>query len=70
MILADQHYWHTADGRYVPTGHVDAEALAYAKGDELPDDVARAVGLLEPPKPAAKQAARPADKSHTRSADK
>jgi hypothetical protein len=70
VILADQHYWHTADGRYVPTGDVDADTLAYAKGDELPDDVALAVGLLDPPKPAAKQADKPADKSRARSADK
>lgn len=68
--LADQHYWSTADGRFVPTGHVDAEILAYAKGDDLPDDVALAVGLLDPPKPAAKQADRAADKSRARSADK
>jgi hypothetical protein len=68
--LADQHYWHTADGRYVPTGHLDAETLAYAKGDELPDEVALAVGLLDPPKPPAKQAERPADKSRARSGDK
>lgn len=70
MILADQHYWNTADGRLVPTGDVDAETLAYAKGDDLPDDVARAVGLLDPPKPAAKQADKPADKSRARPADK
>lgn len=69
-MIADRHYWRTADGRLVPTGHLDAEVLVYAKGDELPDDAARQAGLLDPPKPAAKQAERPADKSRARLADK
>lgn len=69
-MIADRHYWRTADGRFVPTGDLDAETLVYAKGDEIPADVARKVGLLDPPKPAAKQADRPADKSRTRPADK
>lgn len=70
-MIADRHYWRTADGRLVPTGHIDAEVLAYPSGTELPDEVARDLGLLDPPKPAAakqapkattKQAAKPADK--------
>lgn len=47
-MKADRHYWRTADGRHVTTGHVDAEILAYPAGDELPDDVARELGLLDP----------------------
>jgi hypothetical protein len=68
VIAADRHYWRTADGRLVPTGHPDAEVLAYPAGDDLPDEVARELGLLDPPqakqapKPAAKQAAKPANK--------
>lgn len=70
MTLADRHYWRTADGRLVPTGHLDAEVLVYPKGTELPDEVAYDLGLLERPKPVAKQAERPADKSRARPADK
>jgi hypothetical protein len=69
MIIADRHYWRTADGRLVPTGHPDGEVLAYAKGDTLPDEVAKQLGLLDPPAPP-KQAVKPADKSRTRTSDK
>jgi hypothetical protein len=69
-VIVDRHYWRTADGRMVPTGDLEAEVLVYAKGDEVPDDEALKAGLLDPPKPAAKQAAKPADKSRASSADK
>lgn len=32
------HMWRTADGRLVPTGHLDAEILAYPAGTELTED--------------------------------
>lgn len=67
MIFADRHYWRTADGRLVGTGHPDAEILAYPKGDPLPEDVARDLGLLDPP---AKAAVKPADKARAKPADK
>lgn len=67
-MIADRHYWRTADGRLVPTGHVDAQVLAYPKGDDIPDDVATELGLLDPP--SNKQtAAKPADKARTRPTD-
>lgn len=70
-MIADRHYWRTADGRLVPTGHLDAEVLVYPAGAELPDDVARDLGLLDPPtKQATKQDAKPADKARSRAADK
>jgi hypothetical protein len=55
-IIAKEHYWRTADGRIVRTGDVDADVLAYPAGDSLPDDVARELGLLDPPKKAEKPA--------------
>lgn len=62
-MIADRHYWRTADGRFVPTGHPDGEVLAYAKGDEMPDEVANEVTKpKQVEKPATKQAAKPADK--------
>jgi hypothetical protein len=66
-MIADRHYWRTADGRLVPTGHLDAEVLAYPAGDTLPDDVAQDLGLLGD-KP--KQAAPPAIKARAKPADK
>lgn len=70
-MIADRHYWRTKDGRFVPTGHPDAEVLAHPAGSELPDDVARDLGLLDPPaKEAPKQAPKPADKSRKPADDK
>lgn len=67
-MIADRHYWSTADGRLVPTGHIDAEVLAYPAGSEMPDDAARLAGLLEAP--ATKQAGPAANKSRAKTADK
>jgi hypothetical protein len=68
-MIAERHYWRTADGRLVHTGHIDAEVLAYPAGSEIPDDVARAAGLLDPPVQA-KQAPKPADKARAKPAEK
>jgi hypothetical protein len=38
MQYATKHIWQTVDGRYVPTGHLDAAVLAAAPGDEEPVD--------------------------------
>jgi predicted alternative tryptophan synthase beta-subunit len=67
-MIADRHYWRTADGRLVETGHSDAEVLAYTAGDEIPDDVARKNGLV--PAPEAKHAPAPANKARGKTADK
>jgi len=46
MIL-DKHWWWTADRkRVVPDGHPDASFLAFARGHELGDAVARTYGIL------------------------
>lgn len=46
MIL-DKHYWWTADRtKVVPDGHPDAAFLAWAKGHEVADPVARQYGIL------------------------
>lgn len=40
-MKATQRIWRTAeDGRYVGDGHPDAVSLAYAPGDEVPNDLA------------------------------
>lgn len=76
-MKADRHYWRTADGRYVETGHLDAEVLAFPAGSDLPDELARELGLFgDEPKKAKqaaaeeKQAPAPATKQRSRSADK
>lgn len=68
-MKADRHYWRTADGRLVHTGHLDAEVLAYPAGSDLPDDVVRDLGLLDPP-PQVKQVVKPGDKARAKPADK
>jgi hypothetical protein len=65
--------WRTADGRHVTDGHPDAAFLAYADGDQVPEDVlaevedkpkrrGRPPGSKSRPKPDDKQAAKPDDK--------
>jgi hypothetical protein len=41
-----QHLWRTKDGRLVESGHVAAEQLAYARGDQIPIEKAVAEGLV------------------------
>jgi hypothetical protein len=38
MQYSTKHIWRTLDGRYVPTGHIDAAVLVAAPGDEEPVD--------------------------------
>ena len=67
-MKAEQHIWRTADGRHVPDGDPDAAILAYPRGHDVPDDVTAELtgGTAKPvkqaPRPANKQAAKPADK--------
>lgn len=69
MFKVPAHIWRTKDGEFVPHGHADAAFLAYAAGDELSDQEAKARGLLtvypekSRRKPADKAVAKPADKS-------
>lgn len=46
MIL-DKHWWRTRDGRLVPDGDPGAATLAYPRGHEVPDHLARQIGLLQ-----------------------
>jgi hypothetical protein len=70
-VIADRHYWRTSTGGLVPTGHPDAEVLAYPAGDDLPDEVARELGLADPPRATpAKQAPKSASKLATKPANK
>lgn len=70
MIL-DKHWWRAPDGHLVPEdGDVpNGSTLAYTRGQDVPDNLARKAGLLkdyEPkqqPRPADKMAAKPADKA-------
>jgi len=41
--VTPRHLWLTKDGRYVGTGDLNAETLAYAAGDEVPDDVVKLI---------------------------
>ena len=34
-MRAEQRWWRTADGGLVEDGHLDAQTLAYAAGDEI-----------------------------------
>lgn len=67
-MKADRHYWATTDGRLVPTGHPDAGVLTYPKGDDIPDDVAQELGLIESA-PAKQATAKPADKARAKPTD-
>jgi hypothetical protein len=59
--------WWTEDrSRLVPTGDPDAAVLGYVTGDEIPDDEASRVGLVESPK----AAQRPHDKARRPANDK
>ena len=80
-MIADRHYWRTADGRLVETGHLDAEILAYPAGSEIPDDVAQELiaAATDPeresdsepdPEPPRKQARPAANKARAKPADK
>jgi hypothetical protein len=46
MYEVTRHLWRTKDGRLVPTGHIDAQILAYARHDHIPDDIAAREGLI------------------------
>jgi hypothetical protein len=47
LFKIERHLWRTKDGRrLVPTGDVDAAFLAYARGDQIPEEQARREGLL------------------------
>lgn len=67
MIL-DRHWWRTADGRLVPDGHPDAAVLAYPRHTEIPDDVARKLGIAAEPE--AKERRPGANKARGKSGDK
>lgn len=47
-MLTDRRLWRTNDGEIVPDGHPDAAFLAYAIGDQVPDDVAKGLKLKPP----------------------
>lgn len=47
-MLTDKRLWRTDDGEIVPDGHPDAAFLAYAIGDQVPDDVAKGLKLKAP----------------------
>lgn len=42
-----EHIWRTRDGRLVLTGDPDAAFLAYARGDDMAEEVARERGILD-----------------------
>lgn len=42
-----EHIWRTKDNRLVLTGDLDAAFLAYARGDEMSEEVARERGILD-----------------------
>lgn len=79
MIL-DKHYWWTNDQKaVVPHGHPDAAFLAFAKGHELADALARKHGILKEhdaeddtadAKDDAKAKPAPANKARAKTADK
>lgn len=50
-MKAPHHLWSTADGRLVKTGDPDAETLVYPTGHDIPDDLARELGLADGPEP-------------------
>ena len=61
--------WLTADGTHVLDGDPRAHSLAYAAGDEVPDDIAAAV-LTDPPQAEGKQAPPAEDKQAPAPANK
>lgn len=73
-MKATERIYRTRDGRLVKEGHLDAAFLAYPPGSQIPDDEARANGLLEDEKPAlrrpAKNRTRHQDKAAAKPADK
>lgn len=42
-----EHIWRTRDNRLVLTGDPDAAFLAYARGDEMSEDEARRLGIVD-----------------------
>lgn len=77
----DRHWWRTNDGRLVPDGHPEAALLAFPRGHEIPDLVAKKTGLEaavekfasqsdDAPDGELKQAPPPADKMAPPPADK
>jgi hypothetical protein len=63
MIL-DKHYWWTADRtRVVPDGDPEAAFLAFAKGHEVADMLARSYGMLRDDQPEAAAADADSDTS-------
>lgn len=70
MIL-DKHWWWTNDkAAVVPDGHPDAAFLAFARGHELADALARKYGILEDPEPEAKAKPAPANKAKAQPSNK
>lgn len=76
MFKVESHIWRTAAGELVEHGHPDAAVLAYAKGDQVVDELAAKDGLSRfskkaapkaedkaMPPPANKAAAKPAAKT-------
>lgn len=75
MIL-DRHWWRTDDGsELVPHGDPRARFLAYTKGQDVPDELAKRVGLTAAMERAGigdqpKAAAKPRNKAMAKPADK
>jgi hypothetical protein len=68
-VKAETRIWKTNDGRHVLDGDRDAAVLAFAVGDDVPDEVV--AELTDDVKPAAKKAqAKPADKQAPKPNDK
>lgn len=61
-MIVTEHVWRTANGKFVPPGHVDAAYLAYAPGSEIPDADAQRIGLTDY---LLKARAKPEDKART-----
>jgi hypothetical protein len=75
MFTVERHIWRTASGELVEHGHPDAAVLAYAAGDQVPDEIAAKDRLSRfakksTPKPEDKAVAAPANKAAAKPAAK
>lgn len=62
-MIVESHLWETADGKLVATGDPSAAFLKYPAGKEIPDDLARELGLIKAVrKPADKAVKKPRNK--------
>lgn len=44
MSVLEQRVFRTVTGAHVPDGHIDADVLAYAAGDDVPDEIVAELG--------------------------